>query len=95
MKDVNKVLLKKATGYTIKETLIEYVIDENGVKRPVKEKQQTKYIPPDINALKTYLELAGGGGTENMSDEDLERERLRLIGTLKSGEDDKENAGEI
>lgn len=85
--EIDKLLLKKAKGYTVKESTVEYVIDEEGQKKPVKEKTQTKYIPPDLAALKSYLELCGGkNDLESMSDEELETERQRLLQELKEGE---------
>jgi len=76
-------MLKKALGYRVTESVIEYIIDESGEKKPVKEKKQTKYYPPDPQALKSYLDLVGKeSGFEDMTDEELEAEKLRLIKEL-------------
>jgi hypothetical protein len=79
-------------GYTVKESCVEYVIDENGSKKPIRGKLQTKYYPPDIAALKAYLEINGDERPlESLSDEELEAERIRLLAELnKSGRQENE-----
>lgn len=79
------VLYKKATGYEVTETTTEYNFDEDGNERITKEKKQTKYVPPDLSAIKAYMELRDGE-LYSMSDEQLEEERERLLKELK---DDK------
>lgn len=90
MRNIDKILLKKAAGFTVKEKVTEYLIEEDGAKKAVKEKLQTKYIPPDVSALKVYLELSGqSSDIEKMTDEELEREKRRLIESMineKSGQ---------
>jgi len=79
-KDLRKALIKKAVGYTVSEVTKEYIVNDDGEKRVVKEKESTKYIPPDTTALKTLMELDGVKDEfQNLSDEELERERQRLI----------------
>lgn len=77
------VLYKKAKGYDVEETTQEYVVDEEGNKRLVKEKTSTKHVPPDLSALKAYMELRD---TElsRMSNEELEKEKIKLIKLLKT-----------
>ena len=72
------VLYKKARGYDVEETTREYVVDEEGVKRLVKEKTSVKHVPPDLSALKAYMDIKD---TElsKMSTEELENEKERLI----------------
>lgn len=83
---IDKALLKKAVGYSVKENCVEYVIDEEGNRKPVREKSQTKYYPPDIAALKAYLELKSAQDPlESMTDEELEEEKRRLIEETKLG----------
>ena len=82
-KDMQGAMLKKALGYTVTEKVVEYIIDENGNKKPTKEKRQTKYYPPDPSALKSYIELSGKEcDIENMTDEELEKEKNRLMALL-------------
>ncbi len=77
-----KALLKKATGYSYDEITEEYGVDENGDTVLLKKKITNKYCPPDTTALKTYLEIAGGSGVEDLSDDELEKEKRRLIALL-------------
>jgi len=89
-KQIDKALLKKAVGYSVKENCVEYVIDEEGNKKPVREKCQTKYYPPDLSALKAYLEWKGtDGALESMTDEELEAEKQRLLGELSDQKTDQ------
>ncbi len=77
-------LYKKAEGFTVEETVTEYVIEEDGTKRAVKERTQQKYLPPDISATKAYFELSEGqDDLSSMTEEELEAERQRLIKSLK------------
>lgn len=77
-------LYKKAMGYTVEEIVEEYSGDEKGGEL-IKRKITTKPLPPDITALKAYLEMTESDNSyHNMSDEDLERERLRLIEEIVS-----------
>lgn len=78
-----KALLKKAIGYTYDEVQEEYSIDENGESVLTKRKIVKKYQPPDSVALKTYLELGLEKSYEDMSDEELEDEKARLLALLK------------
>lgn len=82
--DVIDTLLKRALGYEQTEEITEYVIDEDGNKRAVKEKKQVKTIPPDVNAIKLYLEkLEKQNALCNLTDEELEIEKERLLKELK------------
>ncbi len=76
------VLYKKARGYDVEEINREYVVDEDGNKKLVKEKTTVKHVPPDLSALKAYMELKD---TElsKMSNDELIKEKERLIGELK------------
>ena len=72
------VLYKKAKGYDVTETTVEYGFDEEGNRRVIKEKTSTKYVPPDLSAIKAYMELQD---TElrKMRTEDLLKEKKRLL----------------
>ncbi|MBO5776510.1 MAG: hypothetical protein J6V83_03410 [Clostridia bacterium] len=77
-------LYKRAEGYSVEETVTEFVYEEDGSKRAVREKTQNKYMPPDVTAAKFYLEFMDfKSELDNMSDEDLENEKMRLIALLK------------
>ena len=78
-------LQRRAEGLEAEERIVEYVLDEDGTRRAVKEKTQYKYYPPDVAAAKACLELAK---TEDdfsaLSDEDIEMEKLRLLRELEN-----------
>ena len=77
-----KILLKKAKGYLAKEKTDEYVVAD-GEKKLVRSKVVTKRSPPDVAACKALLELnVADLSVADMTDEELERERRRLIGLL-------------
>lgn len=80
-----KSLLKKAIGYKVSEVSEEYNVNEDGIEQLNKRKVTTKYIPPDLTALKAYLELTNGTNDyENMSDEELIKIKNELIKDLKN-----------
>ncbi len=73
-------LYKKAVGYTVTEKTMEYSPDGEVVKKKVTQ----KHFPPDISALKAYLELISSEEDyESMTDEELEREKERLLKELE------------
>jgi len=73
-------LYKKAVGYTATEKTTEYSPDGEVVKKKV----VSKHFPPDISALKAYLELISNGEDyESMTDEELAREKQRLLKELE------------
>ncbi len=76
------VLYKKATGYEVTETTREYGVDEEGNRQLLREKTATKYVPPDLSAIKAYMEIKDGE-LYSMTDDELKAERARLLGELK------------
>ena len=81
-------LYKKAVGYTATEKTMEYSPEGEVVKKKV----TSKHYPPDISALKAYLDLISEGeDLERMTDEELENEKERL---LKELEEIKNGTGE-
>lgn len=76
-------LLKRAKGYSYKEVQEEYSVKDDGEIALTKRKVTEKYCPPDSGALKAYIELNGEKGVEEYSDEELKRERERLLALLK------------
>ncbi len=85
-----KNLLKKATGYTYDEISEEYSVDDAGQIVLSKRKVTTKYCPPDATALKTYLELIGDKDLCALSDEELKKEKNRLLLELKEANKESE-----
>lgn len=80
--DVMSTLLKRAMGYTVEEIVEEYAGDERGGEL-IKRKVTTKPVPPDVTALKTYIELSKqDDGYASMSDNELELEKERLVNEL-------------
>ncbi|MBE7083099.1 MAG: hypothetical protein E7373_00670 [Clostridiales bacterium] len=79
--DFKQVLIKKALGYDVKEIVEEYVSDEDGTVKLSKKKVTKKNVPPDLTALKMLLE--SDKPISSMSDEELEKEKTRLLELLK------------
>lgn len=80
------MLLKKAMGYKVKENVDEYASVGEEMKL-VKRRITTKYVSPDLAAAKTLLELNGREEQNDLSylsDEQLLRERTRLLLALES-----------
>lgn len=77
--EIVKSIIKRAKGYRYKEIQEEYAYEEGGKPVLTKRKVASKYCPPDANALKVYMGITMGEEVRDMSDEELERERDRLI----------------
>ena len=80
--DLKDVLIKKALGYDVQEIVEEYSSDGDGEVKLSKKKVTTKYIPPDMTALKILLDENQKGVTQ-MTDEELYEEKVRLLYLLK------------
>ncbi len=78
--ELHSALIKKAFGYDVKEVVEEYVSDESGDVKLTKKKITKKNVPPDITALKLLLET--NTKLNEMSDEELENEKIRLLKLL-------------
>lgn len=91
--EILKSLLKRAKGYNYSEVQEEFAVKEDGELSLVKRKVLEKYCPPDSAALKTYLELNPDPSVAEMSDEELERERQRLLEEFKLLENQSANGG--
>ncbi len=77
-----KAMKKLALGYDLLEVTEEYVVDnETKVVELQKKKVVTKQMPPDIEA---YRILYGQTLYDNLTDEELEREKERLLRQLLS-----------
>lgn len=77
---VKSALLKRALGYDSKEVIEEYAKSEDGITL-IKKKVTLKPVPPDVTALKLLLEY-DADEVVNMDDEQLEKEKLRLLSEL-------------
>ena len=78
---LKKALWKKAVGYKLQETVDEMAV-EGGVLVPVKQRIVYKDVSPDLSAIKMLLDQTKDE-LDLMSDEELEKERERLIEQLK------------
>lgn len=86
---VKSALKKRAFGYDSTEVTEEYTEGEDGSVRLIKRKVVSKNVPPDVSAVKLLLEIDGTGDDITLlSDEELEKEKLRLIKILKEKEND-------
>ncbi len=79
--DLRAAIVKRALGYDSTEIIEEYTEGEQGQVKLVKRKVTTKNVPPDTAALKLLLDDCSAPITD-LSDEQLEAERLRLLKTL-------------
>ena len=90
--DLKQALIKKALGYDAKEVVEEYAQSDQGEVRLTKRKVTTKSVPPDVSALKILIEGEGLKPISQMTDEELEREKQRLLKLLEESQrNDKEN----
>lgn len=87
--DIYKALLKKAMGYTADESVEEFSAEEEGL-RLLKKKVTKKHVPPDVSALRVLLSLGSEKSISEMTDEELEREKARLLKLLKDCQEGKE-----
>ena len=83
---IKKALLKCAVGFDTSEIVEEYTVDEGELKL-VKHKVTKRDVPPDIKAVKMLLD--GEADASQMSDEELEERREKLIAMLKEEGIDK------
>lgn len=79
---IERALIKKAVGYSARETVKEYQISD-GEEILIKKKVSDKAVPPDINAAKMLLEAFENCDLAAMSDEALEKEKQRLLTLLE------------
>lgn len=90
---MEKVLLRKAKGYSFEEKTEEFAVVD-GEMTLVKRKVSTKYVQPDVGALKALAELTDDiGDLSELTDEQLKAEKLRLLKLLKLCEDGKASDG--
>lgn len=86
MKKLESALLKKALGYTCEEVVEEYGHTEEGFSL-TKKKVTKKHVPPDLAAIRAYLEMEGTDDRlREMSMDELLKERKRLIAELDKKE---------
>lgn len=79
---VKEALIKRAVGYEAQEITEEYTDDGDGGVKMVKRKVVSKNVPPDVSAVKLLVELSGEEEVKSLSDEELEKEKQRLLKML-------------
>ena len=83
--EILDAVVRRACGYEAKETVEEYAVVDGSLEL-VKRKITTKDVPPDIAAAKMIID---GGDVSDLTDEQLETEKKRLIEQLYNlGEND-------
>ena len=78
--ELKKAILKVAHGFSTEEVTEEYGM-ENGALVLLKRRETRKDVPPDLKAMKL---LIGETDVAALSDEELEREKQRLLAELKA-----------
>ena len=84
-----KALRTCIKGLTTKEIVTEYVLDdETGKMKMVKQKINEKCLPPNVDLLKLVYPHLMENKTDydSMSDEELEKEKQRLLKELKESD---------
>lgn len=79
-------LKRVAFGYSLEEVTEEYSVEDGEVKL-TKRRKTHKDVPPDLKAVKMLLDGAENGlSLAQMTDEELEKEKQRLLNLLKEQE---------
>ncbi len=81
---LREAIMKVALGYTVGEVTEEYGV-EGGELKLLKRKETRKEVPPDLKAVKLLEEETD---YSSMTDEELEREKRRLIKELSEEKED-------
>ena len=76
--ELKKAILKVALGFSTEEVTEEYGM-ENGALVLLKRRETRKDVPPDLKAMKL---LIGETDVAALSDEELEREKQRLLASI-------------
>lgn len=76
--DIMDAVIKRARGYEARETVEEYSVVEGSLEL-VKKRVTTKDVPPDMAAAKILFD---SGGVDELTDEQLETEKRRLLEEL-------------
>ena len=93
MKKLENALLKRALGYTCEEVVEEYGHTDEGFSL-TKKKVTKKHVPPDLAAIRAYIEMEGtGDDLRDMSMQELLEERKRLIAELDKKEEKESKNG--
>lgn len=94
---IEKALIKVALGFQLSEVTEEYA-EVDGELKLTKRKKTKKDVPPDLKAVQMLLCEGNTDGYQAMSDEELEKERQRLIDELfaqEKGEKKTQEKGQV
>lgn len=86
-----RALKRCITGMKTEEITSEYALDnDTGEMKMVKQKVVEKSLPPNSDLIKLIYQHVTDNARDydKMSDEELERERVRLINLLREEEND-------
>ena len=86
---LGEALLKVALGFQVAEVTEEFA-EIDGELKLTKRKRTKKDVPPDLKAVQLLLG-EGTGSVATMSDEELEKEKQRLLKELEK----EERAGQV
>lgn len=84
---INDALLKVALGYQVAEVTEEYA-EVDGELKLTKRKKTKKDVPPDLKAVQMLLANEGNDEYGAWTDEELEKERVRLLAALEESKSD-------
>lgn len=85
---IKSALVKKALGFDAVEVVEEYALGEEGEIKLSKKKVTKKTVPPDVTAIKMLIDPSENDLTQ-MTDEELEEEKQRLLKCLAETEKKK------
>ncbi len=85
---IGDALLKVALGYQVAEVTEEYA-EVDGALKLTKRKKTKKDVPPDLKAVQMLLFDGESVELSAWTDEELEREKTRLLEELKQYEETK------
>ena len=92
---IGKALMKVALGFQVAEVTEEFA-EVDGELKLTKRKRTKKDVPPDLKAVQLLLAENGGiNEYANMSDEELEAEKMRLLAALKGKDEETEEGGQV
>jgi hypothetical protein len=89
---LGEALMKVATGYSVEEVTEEYS-EVDGEMKLVKRKETKKDVPPDLKAVQILL-AEREGNFDKLSDEELEKEKARLLKELEKQEKKSKKRGQ-
>ena len=83
---IGEALMKVALGYQLAEVTEEYA-EVDGELKLTKRKKTKKDVPPDLKAVQLLLS-SDGGDIAALSDDELEKEKQRLLTVLQETQKD-------